>query len=651
MKEDFMAFRPFLFLYSIIISVLFSTSSYPSFLYKLCGGEQDQNEINLSQKPIIPPHLTEESYNEEAYIFDVGQGNCQFFKYGDLGILYDGGSSVSRTFSKIDLLKRKVFKTILTEKQIVDVDMKEEDMDSFLSSGKFSKLKIDKNKFVSNVSESNIKDDKTRIIKILKEAKLNYLILFLSHPDEDHINYIKDILSDKRFDNLPMLSFLGGDWFNHDTEDSMLLTDFLSMRAKKVRNSLNFYPYYFNFQPISENEPANYNDLVERYEHLAPHFLKEWKKHDTHVQMIKKTKPYKNKIQEIKNQIKEIDLQETEKKILIKKEIKKFHTEQNIEEHSDFIEKLKKINKFPDLKHGNYAHRNPLYGTLKELIQNNSIPAYQDFPWLETLRNIYIWSLNGHASDVNTQSIVISCTMPKLEKNFFCTGDANDFTFYDIARSHQNKFIKNNFLNVIIIPHHGSDHNRSMTMIDLFSPHILISSAGYGGNFNHPESEVYDFYKQKMKSNQETLQFIKDQLPINPGEDEMISFDSDGNAKLWRYENDGFIFLSTNLCGDIRFDKSGISRKYDPILTLNGVQYRPDISQSVFSTEKGNLNQPGISLVYEENKPFPPHKYLVRYREPNVFQHSEAPLYYQVKDEKTKKIWLYKVNPISSFYS
>ena len=76
------------------------------------------------------------SYVEEAYIFDVGQGNCQFFRYGNVGVLYDAGSSTSRTFSKVKPLKREDFEYFITKKlNIMDesysIDTKEENVNNY----------------------------------------------------------------------------------------------------------------------------------------------------------------------------------------------------------------------------------------------------------------------------------------------------------------------------------------------------------------------------------------------------------------------------------------------------------------------------------------------------------------------------------------
>jgi hypothetical protein len=363
---------------------------------------------------------------EEAYIFDVGQGNCQFFRYGNVGVLYDGGSSTSRTFSKVKPLKREFFECFIARKDdptdyiifdenSIDLSQKNVILQSsqnffkgFKGISEFTHEKEigkgKKKKFVKNVAEQEMEDDKERIIDVLENAKIEYLLLFVSHPDQDHINYIKDILSDERFEKLILLSFLGGDWFNHDTEDSIELIEFLNRRDRTTI----FYPYYFEFE--QNNYPRNYNELLENY-----------------VQLIDK---YQENVfyydEELKG-IKALNLESEEEKSIIIELKEKY----GIQHRSDLMKRTKEFSTFPTLNQGSYTHSTPFFGTIFDVCQRlgfNKLP--------KEFINIYIWSLNHYADDVNEQSIVISCTLPSLNTNFFCTGDAGESTFSHIAVCH-----------------------------------------------------------------------------------------------------------------------------------------------------------------------------------------------------------------------
>ena len=565
---------------------------------------------------------------EETYIFDVGQGNCQFFRYGNVGILYDGGSSTSRTFSKIKPLKGETLEYFITRKidkinKIYSTNTKEEDIknDTKISQNFFNKFKNisefshqkkvgkgKKEKLVKNVSEQEKEDDIERLIDVLGNSNLEYLVLFLSHPDQDHINYIKDIISDEKFEKLILLSFLGGDWFNHDTEDSIELINFLNKRNQTTT----FYPYYFEFE--QEDYPQNYGNLTQTYIKLTDKFQEN-------------TLYYENELREIK----EFNLElEEEKNAIIN-----LKNKYGIEHRSDFMKNMKESHKFPTLNQGSYTHSTPFFGTLFDVGQKmglNYLP--------KELVNVYIWSLNHYADDVNEQSIVISCTLPSLGMNFFCTGDAGESTFNHIDVCHNlmklnlNYNIKTNpiyfysdFTNIVVLPHHGSKNNQSLTMLKLFNPHILISSAGYGLH-NHPDINVHDFYRKKLTS---AFQKLTKEFLIEKAEDEIIFFDDKGEkAYLKRYEYGYPLMLGTNLCGDIKFDTQGIARQYNPYLVSMYGKYRPNISVSIYSCPKEEEEQ--LNIQNTDNKNL-------------IFSNDTNEILYYISDKTTS--WFYSVEKIN----
>lgn len=505
-----------------------------------------------------------------------------------MGILYDGGSSTSRTFSKVKPLKREFFDAFITTKtksSLIDeelLDMANESVDyntsnTFKDPQDYLKIFTDKKeikvrkkkKFVKNVADSEKKDDIERISDVLENSNLEYIFLFLSHPDEDHINYIEHIIPDESI----LVSFLGGNWFNHDTEDSVNVISYLTQRDKE--KTFTFYPYYWEItnyfnSKTKKIENLEYNNLVKWYEKLA----------------IESTTSYKK------------------------------------------IEGLKEKYSFPALEEGSYTHSNPFSGYLYQLLFDKlNLPIKSD-KITDAIKNTYIWSLNHYAKDVNEQSIVISCTLPSLGMNFFCTGDAGESTFSHISVYHNLMKITptyNGFINTVILPHHGSINNQSLTMLKLYNPHILISSAGYGTH-DHPDKYIHDIYQQLLPQASQELQkrFMLNKIEA----DEIVFFDKEsGTAYLKQYNYGEPLILGTNICGDIKFDENGIARKYYPYLSLGNSKYKPDISKSIFSTVNKSLNKSGIDFTVNKD--------IILYKNK---------LYYVVSDKKDT--WIYDLKEI-----
>lgn len=101
---------------------------------------------------------------------------------------------------------------------------------------------------VGDSQRKALKEDLQEFIKGLLSG-LKHLILFLSHTDADHINYI----SAETFpENLSVTAFLCGDWFgdscdvSKDGETSSVVKRIVSFLSNREETHLEL-PYYWNY--------------------------------------------------------------------------------------------------------------------------------------------------------------------------------------------------------------------------------------------------------------------------------------------------------------------------------------------------------------------------------------------------------------------
>lgn len=125
----------------------------------------------------------------------------------------------------------------------------------------------------------------------------------------------------------------------------------------------------------------------------------------------------------------------------------------------------------------------------------------------QVLKNIYFWSVKHISDDTNAQSLVFSCTIPELKMSFVLTGDATPDAFNSIAVKGDDVLRKSctgisvaDHKVCLVIPHHGAEGHYSEKACTLFKPDVLIFSAGYVCNFNHPSKKTVDMYVDKASS-------------------------------------------------------------------------------------------------------------------------------------------------------
>ena len=257
---------------------------------------------------------------EEFYIFGVGQGNSQLaiYNYSDhkFGVLYDCGSSSAQLHPKFQALQSiegSRYKNFLLRKDDKGKDDKGKDdkgkddirkddnkTPSFTSpntknvllsnfstphsfqgdlkvntlfefnfttptSHQYDTTQLNDKKQVSTLKSVPDRKVKNVIYNTINHHNLTELFIFLSHPDEDHINYINNETIPER-NTLNLTVFLGGDWLGDGggnskkdnlTEDVIKTLRFLINRD----NTTIDLPFYWEY---TNNDKNIYNSIKEK---------------------------------------------------------------------------------------------------------------------------------------------------------------------------------------------------------------------------------------------------------------------------------------------------------------------------------------------------------------------------------------------------
>ena len=481
---------------------------------------------------------------EEFYVFDVGQGNSQFaaYKKSGIGVLYDCGSSSSQVHPKINQLKsdeewhtffkRRVDKPKITEKKQLDFDDVPDDKNSQSSES------------ISLKESSAVKTNKY-IRSIIEKADINHLFLILSHPDKDHINFIND---ETIPDNFPVTAFLEGDWLgegganskkNGLSKDVTAVLDFL----KERENTWVEMPYYWNgIKTI--NTKINYIDIRNQWQSDSSE-----KFEDTYDFCKKGT---------IESSIAFLNLYQSLDRTLTK----------NHDKNKVFCDHFKTLGI-------NFDIDNYYYG------------GYA----MEDLKNVKISHINFPFKDVNSQSAIVEIKMPELKIQFFLTGDAHEETLELIDPYNKKEMFfkkEENFISLVMLPHHGSFENKSVNLFNLFKPDILGISAGNGGTFSHPSRKLVKELEEGLKEVQWTTKFYDLFEDFGFGNDfvyfEDVEQKNKGKKgkkldkkmvrqsrlhKHKKVDEDNFIqipFFCTNIHGAIKIDEEGFKSTFSSVV-------------------------------------------------------------------------------------
>lgn len=534
----------------------------------------EDEKLKISFSKVSSHKLDIKNEREEFYIFSVGQGNSQLAVYEQyrFAVLYDCGSASTQIHPKIDKLQNSEdFSFVFKRKENIfkipsnlpNVDFKEEEI---VEDSTFEMPVFSQSSNISNVeSKERGKYTKDFIKEIISSYDIQHLFIFLSHPDKDHINYIDE---NTLPDALRVTAFLCGDWLgdggantNKDdlTTDVKKVLDFLTRR----KNTWLELPYYWNYK----DNDLDYNSVKDSL------YLNE-KDNTKELFNIFKSKAFPNNIPEV------------------------------------FYGNLKELVEVTP----NYKSKSYLKDSLKDHIKR------VDF---ESLSLINILSMNHHFKDINSQSAVLCFIMPKIKMNIVCSGDANKETFsliknlsnkpqsvkyllQDINETEKNiidgkndvssqlkniqkkaienttlnnlniisylspsldNFNKEDYLNIVMIPHHGSEDNWSPEIFDLFKPDVLCVSAGNGKMYQgggHPQQSIILAY-EKMAKNYNRDKFINNFKEGDIKCSTML-FDDKREAHMYDYKKENIPILCNNILGTIKIEDLGFKSTFSNII-------------------------------------------------------------------------------------
>ncbi len=528
---------------------------------------------------------------EEFYIFPMGQGNSQLVIYerpeGKVGILYDLGSKSLQMHPKfgtrgawqqpflfpikathlkeIDHEKSEVFPPTPSRPSIRRNSQKaatnsfsEEDEMLFpptpIHPPATTMLQTPgtTEKKLSGKQRDTIKNELEKLVSEQLES-LDQLFIFLSHSDEDHINFLNH---ENIPEHVPITVILAGDWFGdigaedgktNFTEPAKKVLIFLSQRISKGIPTHVYFPYY---------SPELNHQIIEM---LQPHVL---------LEAISG--------QKISEALETLDVLA-----------------------QPIIGQCLKIN--PAAPTPRFLH-----GPFLEVFGHLPIdPRFQDI-----LNNVYIWSLNQPADDTNNHSMVVSCTLPNLNMSVILTGDAENSVFHRIvAENTERNFLQilmehgtferiakekpdsnsqqllESHLVMLMLPHHGSLANRSGCMLRFFTPNVFGISAGDGGRYAHPSIELIEQIRRIYSEStlQHQLQIFDQQY----GYRDKFHFIALNDKKqvIDKAEREKLLFLCPNIYGCIKWDQEGIRTNFSNSITINTREYSMSYASHVLEAD------------------------------------------------------------------
>ncbi|MBA4249667.1 MAG: hypothetical protein C0432_02725 [Candidatus Puniceispirillum sp.] len=481
--------------------------------------------------------------SEEWYILPMGQGNAQLVIYSDgikkIGVLYDLGSKSLQMHPKFinrGSWRVRYFQKITEKKEISSIlgftPVKNKNVSiqqtAFQTPASKTNCVIDPqtpmtvNSKLSKKQQKYVKENlESFILDLLQD--LSHLFIFLSHSDEDHINYLNHKTVPSR---LPLTILLCGDWFgdigcrnnsNNMTKNVGEVLSFLKERLQQNPDLIEFsFPYYSNMQT---GLVINFNDFLRQ----------------------------KLKGRESLKSLKEKLIKECSRNSL--------------------------NSPIPEFYAGAFSD---LYS---KLFPQNSSSSAASLSFIDQIKQqIHIWSLNHQTDDINGQSIVLSCRLPSLDMSVIFTGDALHSTFQRIAAQHHlSNFrtvlgVKTEHLVVLMLPHHGAKDNSSGTALSFFQPDLVGISAGDGKQYGHPSYALIQYLENNYFDATRPQNFMQRYEQSSEGLD-FVSIQNKKQQIIYADE-EKIPFLCPNLYGCIKWDKNGISTNFDNVLEYGGNEYK-----------------------------------------------------------------------------
>ncbi len=473
---------------------------------------------------------------DEFWIFNVGQGNCQLAVYEKerIGILYDCGSSSWKTCTKLSALHAEKYELFFQKKDKAGSPNKTSGQPAPLDV--FSILEEEGNTPEEILSDGSVgsffsQDDKSDIDDIDLNSilkKLNHVFIILSHPDRDHINLVN---TENIPDGIPMTFLCEGDWFGQKnkkgdrlTEDVCAVLNFLRSRA----NTYIDFPFYWNgLQEIGGYK--SYKEFLQIFESDDNTFSKTFAFCNTRSVIAK---------------MECLSLQDTLKEM---------------------------IKRSPD--------KEKVIGHLRSSVLDEgcSLAEKLTYPiviFSEPFVNVKIAHINFPFKEVNSQSAIVEIKMPKLDMQFFLTGDASEETFTRLAENSKDFFKKEyGYTSFVMLPHHGSKENKSTHMFNIFKPDIFGISAGNGGMFDHPSKELIDEIQGKYKESS----FFEKFVPIG----EKNTFLAFHSGKSHLIEGSMPPFICTNTLGSVKISEEGFLCSFSSQIEIGAQIFQINYKHSV----------------------------------------------------------------------
>lgn len=215
------------------------------------------------------------------------------------------------------------------------------------------------------------------------------------------------------------------------------------------------------------------------------------------------------------------------------------------------------------------------------------------------LKNIKILHINFPFKDANSQSAIVEIKMPKLGMRFFLTGDASNETLAYIV---DNDFFRKeeNYISLVMLPHHGSSKDKSVYIFNLFQPDIIGISAGNGGQFSHPSKELID----EIQDNYKNSAFFS-KFDFIGQENNFLYFDSNHDVHLYKQseKQNKIPFICTNILGNIRINETGFSSCFSSSVQCGERVFQVNYRKSIIPIDPQEIESTSIfKAKLEKNK-------------------------------------------------
>lgn len=469
---------------------------------------------------------------EEIYILPMGQGNGQFIIYkresGDVGVLYDLGSKSLQMHPKFGsrgdwqqpFLAQKQ-KEIRTNRISIPLTPEYNRVRPVI----FTPDTSDEKRAV--LRKDPIKNELKELVSASLLKGLRHLFIFLSHSDEDHINYVnrENIPRD-----VPITVILSGDWFGdigaqegktNLTEPAKKVFEFLAQRIKNQSVATNiFFPYYsMRLNELIQGmlgRSSNVEDLSIFSREITQHCLKM----NPHAPNPPFLQGYFLDVFKRSFQI-DLDARAVLENIYI------------------------------------WSLNQPADST-----NNHSMVISCTLPNL----NMSV-VLTGDAEHSVFQRIAV---------------ENNEQGFHRVLGEHLSSplpIVRDHFhLIMLMLPHHGALANRSGSMLSFFKPNVFGISAGDGRQYGHPSSELIQQIREiytthpfsTLCENFYNRYTYRDKFHFIALEE--TSSGKEKHHVIERAEEDKLLFLCPNIYGCIKWDKHGIRTNFDNIVEFNEEQ-------------------------------------------------------------------------------